>query len=56
MNTPMFTETHAKLCGAAILGLLSYCALPYIIPVAVGAVLGYMLVDADINLPGPRNF
>lgn len=49
-----FTKGHAYLCGAVGLGLLTYLAFPYPITVAVGAILGAMLVDADLNLPGPR--
>jgi hypothetical protein len=56
MNNVQYTEGQAKFCGAALLGLLTYCAFPHIIPAIVGAALGYLLVGADLNLPGPRDF
>lgn len=49
-----FTKGHAYFCGAALLGMLTYLAFPYPIAVGVGAILGAMLVDADLNLPAPR--
>jgi uncharacterized membrane protein len=46
-----FTKTHGHLCGAAIFGMLTYLAFPYPICVAVGAILGAMIFDADMDLP-----
>jgi hypothetical protein len=56
MNNIQYTEGQAKFCGAALLGLLTYCAFPHIFHAIVGAALGYLLVDADLDLPGPRKF
>lgn len=55
MQIPKFTHDQATLCGAVILGLLTYLAFPYPICVGIGAILGAMLVDADLSLPSPRN-
>ena len=55
MVTPQLSKTHAMWAGAGLLATLTAIAFPYPICVAVGAILGAMLVEADYSLPGPRS-